>query len=452
MFLLTDYADLHRRFDGLTLRLIRLFCVNQRNLREKIKSIKYCIKSIKICLIRSIRVLKLLRKLSNKKTFKQKNPTMKQLFTLLILCLSLSYSQAQERFFLVNGNAFNFKIKEASFDKIKYDQPNGDRIFERSWRRENILLITNAKGGYIMMTDITTDIEASKKQLEAFYNAPAPKKDILIKARPMTVIACEISYESDELVNYNLSPTTTGTIGKNELALILRRDGTQDFTQDVTESISILKAATTEAKRLAQSDSVVVIPKPDDPKPDDPKLKPVIDSTPTTVLTEEEKDVYKKESIQRVDDFVQYIGLITDKTANSDQKSNAVAQALKLFLPDSDIEVSDKNGNIKKYKIREYLKRLQILPYGKTKVEWGEVQYVKNLTLQADGSYLGKIRGVQTFVGFDPTDPSKAVFTNMTKKNVLVKLEAQTKEIEGKEQVKFQVLLGNIAIEVEEEK
>ena len=382
---------------------------------------------------------------------------MKQLFTLLMLCLSVSYSQAQERFFLVNGNAFSFKIKEASFDKIKYDQPNGDRIFERSWRRENILLITNAKGGYMMMTDITTDIEASKKQLEAFYNSPAPKKDILIKARPMTIIACEISYESDDVVNYNLSPTATGSIGKNELALILRRDGTQDFTQDVTESVSILKAAATEAKRLAQLDAVVVIPKPNDSKLNDSVLTtaraapPKPDTTKTAVLTEEEKDVYKKESIQRIDDFVQYIGLITDKTANSDQKSNAVVQALKLFLPDSDIEVSDKNGTIKKYKIREYLKRLQLLPYGKTKVEWGEVQYVKNLMLQADGSYLGKIRGSQTFTGFSQ-DQTTVAFTNITKKNVLVKLETQTKEIDGKEQVKFQVLLGNIAIEVEEEK
>lgn len=371
-----------------------------------------------------------------------KGSTTQQLIVFSILSLPI---MAQERFYMANGNAFNLRIKEATEDNLKYDQPNGDRIFERSWRRENVVLLINNQGGYMMAKELLNDPAVSRQQLSDFYNAPAPKTDLLIKARPMEVVACQIGYESDELVNVSLIDGNLASFNKNELVAIIRKSGNIDLLQEVAESASVLDAASANIKKLSQ------MPPNCCPSPPIPTSFPKRDTAPiddkghSQKLTEEELGEYRKESFQRIDQFVQYLNLLTDKTASSEAKTKAAAQATKLFLPDATIEVSGKDG-VKKYKVSEYLSRLQRLPYGSAKVEWTEVKYVNDLIQATDGNYYGQMTGIQTFVGYG----KDFTYTNLTRKSAVVKLEAYHKENNGTDELKWQVLLGSIGVEIDE--
>ena len=115
-------------------------------------------------------------------------------------------------------------------------------------------------------------------------------------------------------------------------------------------------------------------------------------------------------------------------------------------MPNATIQVTSANKTIpaRTYGVRTYLTRLKLLPYTYTKVAWTEVQYVKELTQAPDGNYYGIITGQQTFEGYGKSDAVR--YKDVTQKNVRVKLQPFQKQIEGQNELSWQVFLGNVGV------
>jgi hypothetical protein len=164
-------------------------------------------------------------------------------------------------------------------------------------------------------------------------------------------------------------------------------------------------------------------------------------------LSEEEYQQYRTKAMQRVDEFGNYLNIITDKSLDGKEREKAIEQVVKMFLPNATIEVTtkDKPGS-KKYKVRDYLTRMKLLPYSSAKVSWSEIQYVSELKQEADGNYYGTITGQQTFMGYGGTGGTDVLYSDVTQKNVKVKLQSYQKVVDGQNVNNWDVLLGNIGV------
>jgi hypothetical protein len=413
---------------------------------------------------------------------------MKLLYSLIAIfytCFTLT-AQAQETLYWSNGSSFPFKLVEATESIVKVAEQKGERVIKRSVPRENVLVAFNARGNYLLVADLPADPAQASQRIMDFYNAAGPSNDLLVQANPLKVIECNISYKSDNVVNYNTPQGSTASINRNELALIIFKDGHHEFVLPPADAATMLanaqmqvqKAIDQPAKKTAPKvESKAVAEKTAEPvketaapvqkwgepaaeKPAEPAAQPAAVTAPRTAetpapsavssksLTEEEVKSYGKKGIRKVDEFVQYLNIISDKNIDPDKKDDAIEQAVKLFLADATIEVSSSNRQGKrKYPVKDYLTRLKLLPYGSTSITWNEVNYVKDLTLASDGNYYGTITGSQTFTGYS-ANGQDIMYSDVTQKSVKVKLESYNKTVDGQQTTNWDILLGNVGISV----
>jgi hypothetical protein len=406
---------------------------------------------------------------------------------LILLVATCSFpAQAQETLYWSNGSSFPFKLVEATESIVKVAEQKGERVVKRSVPRENVLVTFNARGNYLLVADLPADPAQASQRIMDFYNAAGPSNDLLVQANPLKVIECSISYKSDNVVNYNTPQGSTASINRNELALIIFKDGHHEFILPPADAATVLASAKMQVqkaihqpakKTVAKPETRVVAEKSAEPvtettaapvqkwgepevaKAAEPASQPAVtaarpNATPAPAavsskgLTEEEVKSYGKKGIRKVDEFVQYLNIISDKNIEPDKKDDAIEQAVKLFLADATIEVSSSNRQGKrKYPVKDYLTRLKLLPYSSTTIAWNEVNYVKELTQASDGNYYGTITGSQTFTGYS-TNGQDVMYSDVTQKSVKVKLESYNKTVDGQQTTNWDILLGNVGISV----
>ena len=401
-------------------------------------------------------------------------------FHFLILFLILEATNAfgvdgggEDAIYFASGNKVQGKLEKIEDDNVFFTVMKGDNPVLYSFKKENLLVAFNKNGNFLMISSLSTDTNEAKSQIDKFNQSPTrePKQDLIVKAVPLKVIPCQISYESDVIVNFKLQSGGVGSVNKSELVIILYKDGRHQFilppeeTQDllkntllqIEEQSKILQKKSTDKADLASSNKVESssqIPVEATSNTPEQALNKTttgqpnkkIDSITKPQITEEEKQSYQTKAVQKVEEFGNYLGLITDKSLSGNDRDKAIDEAAKLFLPDAMIEVSSKRGPTKKYKVRDYLTRVKLLPYSSAKVEWSEIQYVNELKQQADGNYYGTITGQQTFTGFGGANGNNVLYSDVTKKNVKVKLQSYQKTIDGQNAVNWEVLLGNVGV------
>nr|WP_295922374.1 hypothetical protein [uncultured Dyadobacter sp.] len=401
---------------------------------------------------------------------------MKTIYLLIAIIFSVPVAQAQETLYWANGSSFPFKLVEATESIVKVAELKGERVVKRSVPRENVLVAFNARGNYLMVSDLPSDPAQASMQIMNFYNAAGPSNDLLVQANPLKVIECSISYKSDNVVNYNTPQGGTASINRNELALIIFKDGHHEFILPSADAAPLLASAKVqvqraidqpakktagqvEAKKVAQTPAAEPAPaqtqKWTEPAVQKPAAsvaqkaaEPVQAPAPRKGLSDEEVSSYGKKGIKKVDEFVQYLNIISDKSIDPDKKDEAIEQAVKLFLADATIEVSSANRQGKrKYPVKDYLTRLKLLPYSSTSIAWNEVNYVKDLTEASDGNYYGTITGSQTFTGYGANNQD-VMYSDVTQKSVKVKLQSYKKTVDGQQTTNWDILLGNVGISV----
>ena len=381
-----------------------------------------------------------------------------QLFVVCLLLITIA-AQAQDVIYFDNGDAAaDVRLKGVTADKLIVQSNTSTK--ESSFSRSKILLAFRKNGNYLLISELASDLTQAKQQVNDFLSSPprSSEYDFLIKAAPLSVIPGQITYESDEIVNYKTTGGNAASISKNELVAIIHKDGHHLLIAQPGDAAPLLAEVRPD---LANGGKAVEPPKPEpvQPKVDaavavaKPEERPPVRSTlpdtapsSTRTLNEEEKESYRQKSLQKVDEFTSYISIITDKDNSSSEKDLAIEQALKLFVDErQDVEVTSlKRAGSRKIPIREYLLRLKLLPYKFTKIEWVETKFIRDLTLENDGSYYGTVAGQQTFTGYDSN--GKPLYSDVTDKNVRVKLAPYQKIIDAKMELKWRVLLGSIRV------
>ncbi|WP_063672869.1 hypothetical protein [Spirosoma panaciterrae] len=378
------------------------------------------------------------------------------LLPVLFLCTSYLVS-AQEMIYLADGSQQPYRLVEASDGQLKYGEPKGNRIVKRPFQRTDFLFAFNAQGKYLLPDEISTDPEQAQKQFNEFYVASGSTYDLLIKANPAKLIQGTISYNSNEVINYKTPQGVPGSFKKADLIAVIYRNGQHELMASAAEVAPVLVALKPQlqqqrAKTPAPNPSPQAGWNPVPVNPETPTATSKVASQPTTSgkpgLSDDELLSYRDKGIRRVEEFVQYLNIISDKSISPDEKDKAIDQALTLFLPGATIEVNSVNRpGVRQLKIKDYLTRLKLLPYTSVRIEWNEVNYVKELTQAADGNYYGVISGQQKFVGYG-SDGQHVKYQDVTQKNAKVMLQSYQKLVEGQEQVNWAVLLGNIGVAV----
>lgn len=374
------------------------------------------------------------------------------------LFLLITYNiRAQIDVYFNNGNKMNADIQSYQDAKFKMQIKRGENVVASERHRDHIALLFKGSSFLVVSTLAALSEAEAAQQVNDFIQAPstASSTDLLIKALPTQVIVASISEENEEIVNYVDENKNSASIHKNELVAIIRKNGTYELLKEYSEAASLLASVKNTVEQLSKQKSTLELLQPiEPPKPiensntDTPpivNILPKVKNKPT--LTEPELDEYRQTAKRKVDYFYEYLNVIVDKSRSKSEKDNAVEEAAKLFMPNSLIEVdSDNKSGLRRYPVREYLKRLQLLPYSKANIAWSEVQYIKDLTQEKDGNYYGIIRGQQTFTGYG--DANQVMYSDVREKNVKVKLQSYEKQIDGQKQYKWDVLLGNIGLSV----
>lgn len=366
------------------------------------------------------------------------------LFFVCLLALSCA-SHAQERFYFRNGNAFAMRLVEANDKEIKFLERIGDATIKRGIDRENVVVAFNAHGLFLVIKDLSPDPETSRKSLEKFYNATGPTTDLLIKSTPIEVIPATIRMEN-EAINYMTEDNKPASINKNDLVAIIYQDGRHQLLKDAEEAENLLSAAADKVLKYAKpAPKRNIVPAKSIAAP-----QPVAKEPKQPVLSEEEYKEYRQKSLTKVEQFSDYLQVIVDRGFSMNERDLAIKNALQLFLPETQIEVSSKNRKgVTKLPLEMYLKRLKMLPYGNVQIKWSQIEYVSELKQEQDGNYYGTIVGNQTFTGYGEKNQN-ILYSDITKKSVRVKLEAYQKEVEGQTKTNWTVLLGNIGVVADE--
>ncbi|MCC5612688.1 hypothetical protein LC612_39855 [Nostoc sp. CHAB 5834] len=407
---------------------------------------------------------------------------MKQFLLALVLLSGFSSASfGQDAIYTANGNKLeNARLTGVTDGKVSFSVQKQDKTSTFSFQRQNVLFAFSNTGNFLVISELGDDLTLAQQRLQAFLSAPLrpTNVDYLIKAVPLTVIPATIAYENETIVNYKTQEGKSASIPKSELIGILYRDGKHLLTQPIDAEVASLlidarkqvdKNAVTVNQPSPSSSSVPVnqtvqtpVPMPETPKAATPQQavqeveKPQVTTVTTTItkksesgklsLSEEDYQYYRRKALQKVDEFVSYLNVITDKKLSASEKDNAIAQAAKLFMPAATIEVtSNSRPGARRYPIKDYLTRLKLLPYSSTKIEWSEVQYIKELSQAADGNYYGIITGQQTFAGYG-ANSEDIIYSDITKKNVRVKLQQYEKVVGGIASLNWDVLLGSIGV------
>lgn len=396
---------------------------------------------------------------------------MKQQLLVLFFLIGLSpVLYGQDAIYTANGNKLeNARLTDIADDRITFTVQQSDKLSTYSFQRQNIL-VAFRKGNFLVINNLSTDPVQAKKELETFLTTTVwQDKDFLLRAVPFEVIPAKISYENDAVVNYLTSDGKSASISKGELLAILYSDGRHNLIREATEVAPILAtvkkpvgatntstqpsttvqaapAATTPTPAAvtppAQTQDLTTVPQPEAPAPT-PAVQYTSPPVNKLILTQAQYQFYRQKALDKVDEFASYLKIIANKSYSDYERNQAIDQAVSLFMPGSTMEVTSKSQpGSRRYPIRTYLTNLKRLNYKSVDIEWSQVQFLKELSQATDGNYYGVVTGQQTFIGYG----ANTIYTDITQKNVRVKLERYVKIEDGQTDVKWGLLLGSIGV------
>jgi hypothetical protein len=392
---------------------------------------------------------------------------MKQQLLVFFFLIGLSpVLYGQDAIYTANGNKLeNARLTDIADDRITFTVQQSDKLSTYSFQRQNIL-VAFRKGNFLVISNLSTDPAQAKKELETFLTTTVwQDKDFLLRAVPFEVIPAKISYENDAVVNYLTNDGKSASISKGELLAILYSDGRHNLIREANDVAPILAtvqkpvgatSTSNQSSPAPRSAPAAVTPTPATPptqeptpvsQPETPAPIPAVQYTSPPVnkliLTPAQYQYYRQKSLEKVDEFASYLQIIANKSYSDYERNQAIDQAVSLFMPGSTMEVTSKNQpGSRRYPIRTYLTNLKRLNYKSVDIEWSQVQFLKELSQATDGNYYGVVTGQQTFIGYG----ANTIYTDITQKNVRVKLERYVKIEDGQTDVKWGLLLGSIGV------
>jgi hypothetical protein len=136
-------------------------------------------------------------------------------------------------------------------------------------------------------------------------------------------------------------------------------------------------------------------------------------------LSEQDIELIKEQTKQKVDEFQQYIITLGSKDEPAEKRNMAEREALKLFYKGAQMEISviQSDGSALKVNrpMEKYLARLKSLPYTRVVIKFYDIAYIKDFTKGPDGKYYSTATIIQEFTGFNDDN---IVYTDVTKKDI----------------------------------
>jgi hypothetical protein len=162
-------------------------------------------------------------------------------------------------------------------------------------------------------------------------------------------------------------------------------------------------------------------------------------------LTDIDFAEFSDKALQKIEDFTNFLGIISSKETYPESANQAIDLAVELFVnEDVQVEVSTTGySQSVKRKIRDYLTRLKLLKYDKVEIKWAEINYVSNFRKAPDGNYYGTLTVMQTFRGYKD---NQVVYSDVTQKDVEVVIKGMEKSLQGQKEMVWDVLLSDIGV------
>jgi len=136
-------------------------------------------------------------------------------------------------------------------------------------------------------------------------------------------------------------------------------------------------------------------------------------------LSEQDIELFKEQTKQKVDEFEQYIMILGSKDEPAEKRNMAEKEALKLFYKGAQMEISmiQPDGSVQKVNrpMEKYLARLKSLPYTRVVIKFYDIAYIRDFTKGPDGKYYSTATIIQEFTGFNEDN---IIYTDVTKKDI----------------------------------
>lgn len=171
---------------------------------------------------------------------------------------------------------------------------------------------------------------------------------------------------------------------------------------------------------------------------------PPVASLAQDTISPQRKQAIDSLALEKVRDLSRYISIIGNKSTPFSEGNRVIDRAVELFAEDSEIGVSSLYRKaIQYFGVRRYFERLMALNYDRVEIKWYNIQYISDLELQPDGTYVGIITIYQRFEGVTK-DGLK--YKDTTKKDITIYVKKKSIQIMGKDVAFWDVLLGDIRV------
>lgn len=380
---------------------------------------------------------------------------MKCFFMILFLLLAgptLAPGQLKDNIYMVNETSIgNVEIVGVSKRKVEVQNQQGKKL---DFKAKEILMVFNEDGRFLTFPNEPQQVQHffSKGEEDAEIDLIVTLSGQLIPGHIRGEEGAEINYDDLATEEFNKKLSTT------EIATIIYKEGNHKLFASPSQVSGILvqlgeqvsearlasyKSAENPALNVfssAYSGSEKVV------EPAEPKVKAVsVDEESPMTSPEIDAEVYSRKALQKTTDLGTYLAIVSDRKNSLGEANKAVDLAVKLFIDENaQFEVSSREGR-ERYKVRAYLNRLKLLKYDKIEISWSDISYVSDLKKGIDGNYYGVITLQQRFKGFMD---NRVVYSDLTEKNVEVKVMAYQKETDGAQHQMWDVFLSDVGVVV----
>ncbi|MBD2751843.1 hypothetical protein [Spirosoma validum] len=376
-------------------------------------------------------------------------------FLLAIYGLTACLGWAQDVVYLSDQTKVAGTLADITSEKVTLRVPKGEATIKFSYGVDRVVAVVNQRGRFLCMQYVLALPGDERDRLiqQFLTNTSQPASDAIIRRNPSEAIYGKVSYDQGDVVNYTTADGTAASLPKSDVVAIFYSTGKHELFADaptLCDNPTLLRNEPNPVPVATASTTPTTVEPAPTAKTDDnwttQKPAPGEGAKKSLELTAEEYDDYRTQGLERVKDFSVLIGVVADKSTDAESKNKAIKRILTLFKPGATIQVSSmvRDGQANTYSIQDYLRRLKLLPYANVSLEWANIQYVDELTQKEDGNYYGKIRGEQKFSGLNAN--GEVQYGDITQKDVDVLLQPYNKRGDGKDKIKWAILLGDIGV------
>lgn len=350
---------------------------------------------------------------------------MSRIILVLILFISLGTAHAQDMVYLSNEPVQQGKVLDKGSKFITFKSFAGTDTAPVSIDKSKLLLIVYEDGTFDVYPESTA---SGSNQKEITSTVASRTTDWIITRK--NILQVNIAHSAPDVITYSDAANAGGqpaTIQKAEVLAVFYKNGRFNFYTAAAEIAAALRSNLNKASSVNN--------KRNDSEKESGEGKPL----------QANQEEFSKRALDNVALLQNYLNLICRKDIKKDAIKIAIDETCELFVDGAQIEVS-RIGSTDKFRnpVREYLKRLSMLPYDKVEILWYAVNYVSKWRRDGD-KYWATIAFQQEFTAYQD---GQVKFRELVKRDmeVLVQTYIKIDNKTGEMVQKLEVLFGDMRV------